>query len=159
MKDEPDPDQLASDNQDDLVVHIAARSLLRALFRHVDGACTYFCRWCFDILITASANDPVRLVALKLLGVIRESLVDRPEFVRQLVAYYQLRNFGRPTHIVQSTQRLTKKLRSACISWSCPNTFGSSKICLLRLRLLRLNSYRESSQINSGLVPTTHQRR
>lgn len=72
IRDDPNPDQLDGDDQEDLVVHVTAKALLRALFKSLDGACSFFCKWCFAVLVNAKPEDPARLVALKLLGVIHD---------------------------------------------------------------------------------------
>jgi hypothetical protein len=87
--DKPDPSKLDSEEeQQELVVHMAASLLLNKMCRFIDGVLSFICQTCMHILIHSKTNDSQRLVSLKILGVIRTSMLDRVEFMRQIAAYF-----------------------------------------------------------------------
>lgn len=90
--DKPDPSKLSED-EDILVAHMAMSMLLQNLCRYVDGIMSQLCRHAMAILIGTSPQDRSRLLAIKIICMVRLSATERKDFLRQLDAYIRDRQF------------------------------------------------------------------
>lgn len=83
FNDKPDPEKLTQD-PDMLVAHMAMSMLLQNLCRYVDGMLSQICRYAMTILIKNDLQDRERLLALKLICMIRLPATERKDFLKQL---------------------------------------------------------------------------